>query len=291
MKNIQVFKTQLSDISDLELFISEAPGLLFTPLTDNQWGKIGFAPSNTLTKLSNGYRIDFISSSKPMPKDEIKHALNELVATLDYTPAKQELEQLKESIIVDFCARVIPKTKKFSAFYHAEKELLIFDCSNSLVEQSVSLLYKIQSDSAFHCLYNKNISTAFTQKMASILNKDEHDFSFSNLEFAGFECGDLLVLKNADNDVVRFKGDYPLRNVSELINDGYQIKEINLSKDSMFFTINDEFKIKSIKNDFDIEEDDFADDAEIIIHEQSLELELMSSFIDELTVFFDEYSK
>jgi len=285
MKNINVFAAQLPSMSVLEDSLNGAEGLLFTPLTDSQWSKLGLNNDQQLVKLANGYRIDFTFAAKDIPKPQIKEELLNLISGMEYEPSKEEIEELNESVIADFCARMISKTINFSAFYHENKGTLIFDCKESLAQKGLSLLIKALGSVETKTLHCSNISNSLTTNMLECLYPENEHLGVT---FAGFCAGDLLVLKNKEKDVVRFKGDYPTDNVRELLEDGYEIKQLNLSKDGVAFTINNEFKISGIKTSFDIDAFDFDDGEELKLHLQTLELEIVTDHCENLRVFFDK---
>lgn len=195
---------------------------------------------------------------------------------------------MKESVIADFCARVIPKKIKYSAFYHANKETLIFDCKESLSQMGISLLLKAIGSIETKTLHCSGISNSLTTNMIECLSPENEHLEKM---FAGFTVGDLLVLKNSQKDVARFKGDYPTEQVHELLEDGYEIKQINLSKDGVAFSIDDKFKIKSIKTSFDLDAFDFDDKEELKLHLQTLELEIITSHCELLREQFDKQSE
>jgi DNA recombination-dependent growth factor C len=283
MKNINVFAAQLPTITVLEEAINTMTGLSFVPLTDSQWSNLGFNPLQQVVSLENGYRVDFIYASKDIPKPQIKEELEILVGGMDYAPSKDEVNELCESVTADFCARMISKTVKFSAYYHTKKETLIFDCKESLAQSALSLLIKALGSVETKTLHCSGISNSLTSNMLDQLNAGA-----DLIQFAGFETGDLLVLTNPEKDAVRFKGDYPTEQVSELLFDGYEVKQLNLSKDGVAFTIDKEFKIKGIKTSFDIEMGDFMDEEDFHLHLEALELEIITSHCQDLRAFFNK---
>ena len=284
MKNIHVFAAQLPALTVLEETLNNEEGLLFTPLTESQWSKLGLNPEQQLVSLENGYRIDFTFAGKDIPKPQIKEELEKIVAGMDYEPSKDEVGELCESVTADFCAKMISKTVKFSAYYHTKKETLIFDCKESLAQSGLGLLIKAIGSVETKTLHCSNISNSLTTNMLDQLNDEDTDI----VKFAGFETGDLLVMANQEKDIVRFKGDYPVEQVSELLFDGYEIKQLNLSKDGVSFSIDDSFKIKGIKASFDIEADEFMDEEDFKLHLQALELEIITSHCEILRGFFDK---
>lgn len=285
MKNIHVFAAKLPNFYELETKMTEVEGLLLSPLTDNQWSKLGLDPKQQMTSLENGYRIDFIYANKDLPKAQIIEEVQLLIEGLDYDPSKDEICELTESVTSDFCARVIPKKVKFSAYYHQRKETLIFDCKEDLSKRALSLLLKMLGSIETKTLHCSGISNSLSTNMLNCL-QDPNENNITN--FAGFDAGDLLVMQNREKDVVRFKGDYPLDNVQELLESGYEIKQINLSKDGVEFTLTENFKIKSIKTSFDISDQGFLDEEQADNYHQSLELELLVNHCEELRSFFDK---
>ena len=289
MKNIHVFAAELPSISALESKVEEEQGVIFTTLTDNHWSNLGFKVDRQFVALDNGYRIDFTYSAKDYPRAQILERINEVADTWPHEPSKEEMGEIAGQVNADFCARSIVKTVNFSAFYHEKKQTLIFDCKAALAQRALGLLLKLVESIETKTLHCSGISNSLTTNMLDQLNNSNSEYD-TKLYFAGFEVGDLLVMQNKDKDVARFKGDYPTENIKELIEQGYEIKEIALSKDGLSFYLNHNFKIKGIKEQFQVEEAMFdnADDYEI--HKQTIALELMTSHCEQLRNAFDKQS-
>ena len=289
MKNIHVFAAELPGISVLESKVAEEQGVIFTPLTDSQWSNLGFKVERQFVALDNGYRIDFTYSAKDYPKAQVLERINEVVDAWPHEPSKEEMGKITEEVSADFCARSIVKTVHFSAFYHEKKQTLIFDCKAALAQRALGLLIRLVESVETKTLHCSGISNSLTTNMLEQLNNSNSEYD-TKLYFAGFEVGDLLVMQNKDKDVARFKGDHPTENIKELIEQGYEIKEIALSKDGLSFYLNHNFKIKGVKELFEIEGAMFdnADDYEI--HKQTIALELMTSHCEQLRNAFDKQS-
>lgn len=289
MKNIHVFAAELPSISALESKVEEEQGVIFTTLTDNQWSNLGFKVDRQFVALDNGYRIDFTYSAKDYPRAQILERINEVADTWPHEPSKEEMGKIAEQVNADFCARSIVKTVNFSAFYHEKKQTLIFDSKAALAQRALGLLIKLVESVETKTLHCSGISNSLTTNMLDQLNNSNSEYD-TKLYFAGFEVGDLLVMQNKDKDVARFKGDYPTENIKELIEQGYEIKEIALSKDGLSFYLNHNFKIKGVKELFEVEGAMFdnADDYEI--HKQAIALELMTGHCEQLRNAFDKQS-
>lgn len=288
MKNIHVFSAELPEISVLESKVADDQGVIFTPLTDSQWSDLGFKVERQFVALSNGYRIDFTYSAKDYPKAQILERVNEVIDTFPHEPSKEEIGKITEEVSADFCARSIVKTTHFSAFYHTARQTLIFDCKEVLAQRALGLLLNVVESIETKTLHCSGISNSLTTNMLSQLTDPENPFGTDELYFAGFEVGDLLVMQNKYKDVARFKGDYPTENIKELIDQGYEIKEIALSKDGLSFNLNHNFKIKGIKEQFQVEEAMFDDADNYEIHKQTIALELMTSHCEQLRAAFDK---
>lgn len=290
MKNIQVFAAELPEVSVLESKVEEEQGVIFTPLTDNQWSNLGFKAGRQFVALENGYRIDFTYSRKDYPGPQVQERVNEVVEALPHEPSKEEIGIITGDISADFCARSIAKTTHFSAFYHTKKETLIFDCKSVLAQRALGLLLRLVESIETKTLHCSGISNSLTTNMLDQLTQQEEALGTDKLYFAGFAVGDLLVMQNVGKDVARFKGDYPTENIKELIEQGYKIKEMALSKDGIAFTITDAFKIKGIKELFEVDGAMFDTAEEYEIHKQTIALELMTSHCEQLATAFDKQS-
>lgn len=296
MKNIHVFQAELPVIAVIEEKLHQEEGVLFSPLLENQASKFGIHPDRSIVKLENGYKINFAYSWKKLPKTAI-HEETERRIEASFTEngdmygyeLKAFQEEVFESVLAEYCAKVLPETIFFTAYYHTKSEKLIIDAKESFAQMAVSLLVRIIGSVETKTLHCSDVSNSLTTNMLECLYDSEA--CFQGIKFAGFNTGDLLVLGNQNKDVVRFKGDYPLEQVKELIEDGYKIKQINLSKDGVSFTLTEKFKIKQISTFFEIEGDDSFDDIEDLrLHEEAVELELIVNHCLTLKKFFDQSS-
>jgi DNA recombination-dependent growth factor C len=296
MKNIHVFSAELPVLSYVEQILGEAEGMLFAPLLENQASKFGFNPNEPLVKLSNGYKLNFVFSWKKLPVhaigNEVDRRIEETINEDDsFSLEGEALENFKkemfENVLAEYCTKVLPETTFFSAYYHEKSQKFIVDAKAEFAQRAVGMLVQLLGSLETKTLHCSGISNSLTTNMLECLhNSTEY---FEGLKFAGFDVGDLLVLTNANKDIARFKGDYPIDQVRDLLDDGYSIKQINLSKDGLSFTLDEKFKIKQIKTFFEIEEDEGIEEVEDFqLHEQAVELELIVSHCQTLKTFFDK---
>ncbi len=296
MKNIHVFATELPTLAILEEKIVEAEGMLFAPLLESQSAKFGFYPDEPLVKLSNGYKVNFVFSWKKLPMSAInEEATRRVQATLDeYVDLigdEEAIQLLTEgmvsSVLAEYCGKVLPETAYFSAYYHTKSEKFIVDAKEDFAKRAIGMLCQLLGSLETTTLHCSGISNSLTTNLLESLNDDQE--RLNGLTFAGFNAGDLLVLANKDKDIARFKGDYPLDNIKELLESGYEVKQINLSKDGLAFTLTEKFKIKQIKSTFDIDDHESLNDVnDFNLHHEAVELELIVAHCDTLKTFFDQ---
>ena len=133
MKNIQVFAATLPTITVLEETLMNAEGLLFTPLTDSQWSKLGLNPEQQLVSLENGYRIDFTFAGKDIPKPQIKEELEKVIdryhnnALDSYATIAELVERAKDLQKEDSRISELGLSEEELAFYDilaAKKEII-----------------------------------------------------------------------------------------------------------------------------------------------------------------------
>jgi DNA recombination-dependent growth factor C len=296
MKNIHVFAVELPTFVMLEQKITEAEGMLFSPLLPNQSAKFGFHSEEPLIKLSNGYKINFTYSWKKLPLSAISEEASRRVEAviLDHVEFVDDDEAISilnekmiDSVLSEYCAKVLPETVHFSAYYHTKSEKFIVDSKEDFAERAIGMLCQLLGSLETTTLHCSGISNSLTTNLLESLNDDQE--RLDGLTFAGFDLGDLLVLSNETKDIARFKGDYPLDNIKELLESGYEVKQVNLAKDGIAFTLTEKFKIKQIKSTFDIDDHESLNDVnDFNLHHDAVELELIVAHCDTLKTFFDQ---
>lgn len=294
MKNIHVFAVELPTLAELEQKLTEAEGMMFSPLLPNQAAKFGFNSDEPLIALSNGYKLNFVYSWKKLPLSAIREEASRRVEAVlfdhvEFIGDDEAIEMLNEkmtdSVFSEYCEKVLPETVHFSAYYHTKHEKFIVDSREDFAKRAIGMLCQLLGSLETTTLHCSNISNSLTTNLSESLNDDQE--RLNGLTFAGFDLGDLLVLSNETKDIARFKGDYPLDNIKELLESGYEVKQINLSKDGMAFTLTEKFKIKQIKSTFEIEEQT-GDVVDYALHHDAVELELIVNHCNELKAFFDK---
>jgi recombination associated protein RdgC len=294
MKNIQVFQAELPVIAVIEEKITQEEGLMFSPLLESQSAKLGLNPNDPIVKLENGYKINFVFSWKNLPKKSLAQEVAQRVEAILLDDIKgvqiEELQQkVAEEVFTEYCAKVLPETNFFSLYYHTKSQKLIVDAKEAYAQMALSFLIKVLGSLETITLHCSGISNSLTTNMIESLNDEQA--RFEGIQFAGFSTGDLLVLANENKDIVRFKGDYPLDQVKTLLDEGYSIKQVNLSKDGVAFTLTEKFKIKQISTSYEIEDDSRSGETEdSFLHEEAVELELIVNHCEALKRFFDQNS-
>jgi len=292
MKNIHTFSTIIAPIAALELALKENSALIFTDCESQDFRKFGFAPTNSVTKLANGYRIDFVFEEKKISTKSINQEVAKRVKQLEskgLEVVKKQRTAIKEEVMVDFCHKALTELTAFSAYYHEKSEKLIIDVSNEkLAGLAVSYLLKLFGSLKTTTLHIDGVSNGLAENLLQSIQRGE------DLGFAGFSYADKLNLSHSNNGKAKFNGEYTLDHIAELISDGFGVELVTLRRDGLTFDLTDSFKIKSIKVDSyltDQVDDEYDDINERDIAQQELELELIIGIIDGLVEFLDKTPK
>lgn len=288
MKNIHVFKTELPSISEFEAALIENEKLMFTRCGDHDFSRFGFSPKATLTMLSNGYKIAYTFQEKKIPSATVKELVDEKVADFEKTEERpilrRERNEFKEQVLKHLCTKALTTTTTFEAFYHTEHKLLVVDiASEALASSALKLICHCLQSVKTETLHVSAISNSLAINLAKSIRQNV------DLGFAGFTLGDKLHLENVDGEQVKYKGDYSLEHIEDLIADDYVVKLITLKKDNITFDFTSELRIKSIRVDpelFDEIDADDVDDERLI--REATTLELMVNICLDLVNYFDK---
>lgn len=294
MKNINVYSTTLAPISEIELAIKENEQLIFSECEKQDFRKFGFAPVNTITKLSNGYRIDFVLvlEEKNISNKSINQEVAKRVKQLEldgFEVVKNQRVEIKEQVRVDFCNKALTEITTFSAFYHEKSGKLIIDiASEKLASWAVNYLLKLFGSLETTTLHIDGVSKGIAE---NLLQSIEHE---ETLGFAGFSYADKLNLSHKSLGKAKFNGEYMIDHIAELIGNGFNVELVTLKRDGLTFDLTNSFKIKSIKMDSNLiekvnEESDCIEDANAT--QQELELELLVGIINALVEYLDKTPK
>lgn len=287
MKNIHVFKTELPTITAFEAALRDNEKLMFTRCREQDFSRFGFSPKATLTMLSNGYKIAYTYQEKKIPSATVKELVDEMVADFEKTEERpilrRERNEFKEQVLQHLCTKALATTTTFEAFYHTEHKLLIVDiASEALASSALKLIC--------HCLQSVKTETLHVSEISNSLaiNLAKSIRQKVDLGFAGFTLGDKLHLENVDGEQVKYKGDYYLEHIADLIADDYVVKLITLEKDNITFDFTSELRIKSIRVDPELFDEIDPDDVDVSLIREATTLELMVNICLDLVKYFDK---
>jgi len=286
MKNIHVFAAQLPSIDEIETAVGCYESPFFRECEENDFSTFGLKPDSYITKLANGYRLDFICEEKILPPAAIRREVLKHIRNFEEMngepPGKKQVLELKELVISKLVKKALTKAVFFSAFYHEATELLIVDVSREdLASRALSLLTHILQSIETKTLHVSDVSNGLSQNLQYCIKEHQE------LAFSGFAYGDKLHLCNTDKETARFTGDYTLEHVSDLLGSGFLVKRVRLERDDVSFDLTDEFKIKGIKSSIKIEDEDL-DKPSLVLAEQAAILEVMAANCVELKNFFQK---
>jgi DNA recombination-dependent growth factor C len=193
------------------------------------------------------------------------------------------MNELKEEVVLDLIKKSLPQLTGFSAYYHTDSKSLIIDTAKEdFAKLAISTLCHTLKAIETTTLHVSGVSNSLSQNILDCINTNKE------LGFAGFEYANKLHLANPDGETVKFQCEYTLDHVKELLESGYTVKRVGISRDSMSFDLTDDFKIKSIKSNIEQQETETKEEAEI--NEQEAQLTIMAGNLLELVTFFNKAS-
>tara|TARA_Y100000052_G_scaffold27375_1_gene34964 strand:- start:1171 stop:2382 length:1212 start_codon:yes stop_codon:yes gene_type:complete len=287
MKNVHIFTTTLPSAAEMRDAILGS-SYLFKECEDTDFSTFGFSGCDAVERLANGYRISFTKEEKIIPNAAIKRELDKRTAKaakeFNGDLSKREISELREFVVSDLVVKAMTKVTTFFGYYHEATNRFVVDVANkNLAGIAISLICHMLKSIETTTLHVSGVSNCLTTNILEcISNKQE-------LGFDGFSYADKLHLENQDGETVKFKCDYTLEHVQDLINSGYRVTTVRLSRDNLSFDLTDEFKIKQIKNTL-LMDDDFESKEAQQLAENETCLEILSGIVTGLIDFFSKDS-
>lgn len=250
---------------------------------------IGFAKhpitGDFVSDFSGGYCLSILRWTKKIDRTAVNEALKERVSEFSQPLKKKEKDDLKDQIILEMLPHILPSPKYIFAYYHEKTNTLIIDSSSSKdADQATSLMRKAIGSLKATTLY---IDT----RIGLTASLKSHLESGSEFIGGGINLGNNLELSSLEGKVKFTDLDLTDRStsdeiISQIETGGMYIKSVELYSDSALFNLTNEFKIKKIK--FDIEMDDDDDKYSIWLSETKIATEtivdITRSIVDKFQV-------
>lgn len=282
MKNIHVFKTELPTVHAFAEAVRESE-YIYAECGETDFFQFGFDGLDCVTTLSNGYKFNFCYEAKVIPTDVIKREFEKRAKPLEdeigRALSKAEKGDIREQVLLRLVRKAMTKVIKFTGYYHTDTGTLIIDVSKpDLAQKAISIICHMLKSIQTSTLHVSGVSNSLSQNILECIKSD------NDLGFAGFTYADKLNLKNSDKESVKFKCDYTLEHVQDLLTSGYGVECVRLQRDGISFDLTDEFKIKSIKSEIAFENCETNEEQELL--EQQTMLELLVGITDSLVAYF-----
>lgn len=220
---------------------------------------LGFAPhpitGDIVSDFNGGYCLTIKRWVKRIDRTAVNEALSERVANFGRALKKKEKEEIKDNIILEMLPYILPSPKYIFAYYHEASSTLIIDSASSKdADQATSLMRKAIGSLKATTLY---IDTRI-DLTASLKSHLERDAEFINENIA---LGKSLELASVDGKIKFTDLDLTDESTSDeivtQITSGCMfIKSVQLSAFGATFDLTNEFKIKKLKLDFEIDKDE-----------------------------------
>lgn len=288
MKNVHIFTTTFPSVSEIQTAIASSE-YLFKECKEDDFSTFGFSGPNSVAKLANGYRISFTFEEKVMPSAAVKKQVDkkatEMALKFGRDLSKKEVAEVREIVVAELVKTAMTNLTTFYGYYHEATNRFIVDTTKrDLASKAIGIICHMLKSIETTTLHVSGVSNCLTTNILEcIVNTRE-------LGFDGFSYADKLHLKNADGETVQFKCDYTLEHVKDLIESGYQVNRVRLKRDGLSFDLTDDFKIKSIKTEYEFDDSVYSDD-EIEAAEEEACLEILSGITTALVEFFKKGSE
>lgn len=283
MKNVHIFTTTFPSAAEMQTAIAGSEHL-FKECGETDFRTFGFSGINSVDAFPNGYRISFTQEEKIIPaagiKRELGKRIQKLSGELGRDISKREVGELREYVIADLVTKATTKVTNFYGYYHPSTHRFVVDIVNKdLAAKAIGIICHMLKSIETTTLHVSGVSNSLTTNILDCINDNKE------LGFSGFTYDDKLHLENEDGETVQFKCDFTLEHVKDLIDSGYRVTRVRLMRDGLSFDLTDDFKIKQIKNTFEIDED-FDSKEERQREVEIVCLEVLSGIATALIEFF-----
>lgn len=283
MKNIHVYSAALPAMAEMIKAV-ESENRFFKDCEPNQFSSFGFS-ENGITNMANGYEMKFMFEEKILPKPVINRECQKRIEAeeemIGMPLERKERDTIKERVVQEMLERALTKVTAFSAYYHANSERVFVDVSSEdLAGRAMGEMCHALKSLKTSTLHVSNVSNSLTQNIRECIDTEQ------DLSFSGFYYADKLHMKNSDKESVKFDCDYTLEHVAELIDSGYSVKRVRLAREGVSFDLTDDFKIKTIRHEFEAGMYETKEEAEQNLKEGLLEI--MAANVQELVDYFSK---
>jgi recombination associated protein RdgC len=253
MKNVHIFTTTFPTAAEMQTAIANSD-YLFKECGEEDFRTFGFAGINSLDAFPNGYRIKFTYEEKIIPAAGVKRELEKRVQKRSLETgrklSKKEVGEIREYVIAELVTKATTKVTNFYGYYHTSTNRFVVDVvSKDLAAKAIGIICHMLKSIETTTLHVSGVSNCLTTNILECINNKK------DLGFSGFTYDDKLHLENEDGETVQFKCDFTLEHVKDLIDSGYKVTRVRLMRDGLSFDLTNEFKIKQIKNTFELEEE------------------------------------
>lgn len=256
IKNAIVYNVELSDDSedfagfigddDLstkpdQVSISGRPGFTANPLTGNY-----------VDAFEGGYVFMIERWIKKISASALKEELNARIKATGQTLKRAEKQAIKDQIISEMVGNILPEPKRIPVYYHIKTNMLVVESSSDSDGDMVCGVIR-------KAIGSLKATTVYVGQGNNITSKlhDHLDEIYLEPTFFNKYCPvDKVELYDPLNKTkVAYSGDFGVSDYAKEIlgyidDENMEVTQIRLSNDQIKFTLTDDFKLKSIKFDY-----------------------------------------
>lgn len=260
--NAIVFKATLPNAELLSEHLQEIP---HSEISEHAMQHCGFsvneATGEWVTPVDGGFAIQLKVSSKVMPADVIKAEYDSRVKSAiaennGYPINKKEKQCIKSEVIAMLLPDAFVRTKTITAVYHQDSKLLIVDAARkAIADIFIPMLVKCCGSVKTETINISDVKLGVTTKLKNYLQGED--------SFNGFGVGEYCkVVNQLTGEKKTYDGSDFQSNPDSVINDfdcGFQVKDIQLSRNDLKFKLTSDFHFKQFKFE-KIDSEEFEDD-------------------------------
>lgn len=254
IKNVIVYKAKMPSIDFLRERLEENQFVEIQPFEAVSTGFVDVYNTHELvTEFEGGYafalRIDRKIIPGPAVKTLMVEKLAELEANQGYKPGRLQRREVKQLVIDELIRKGLVGSTTVVCYYDEGSQFLIVPTSSQRVADTVmSDLIRALDHLETTTIHYNGLSRGLSTMLGEYI--EERDESV----FGPMKPTGTVVLQNG-GDRVQIKTSEDLFNsekaILEALEDGYTVRSIAMSSGEMTFTLNESFKLTSVKFESD----------------------------------------
>ena len=286
IKNANVYKAQLPEnYKVMESHLQELP---FSPLLGTELSKDSFVANpvtgELVTPFAGGYSFTMRHDEKVIPPSAIKEAVDTRVSELERDLGKKvgrkDKALIKDAVMMELLPRAFAKTKHLNCFYLPVNSILIIDSASATLASSVvRRLVQVCGSVKTTTIHISDIKNGLATRLKRYVCNGEFDAFGSTSMTVGSE---IKLSNPSTGETIQYSGIDPITSdqLENNLSDGFIVERVGFNfSNTVFFTLNSQFRIGSMSWGEIKVDDEEADSAFVWRHEASVMSHIIASIV------------